>query len=66
MKKIQKISIFSCFIFIFYLLTTINYAIAVDQTTTYDKEQLKRDYKIFLEQLKSLNAQYKEVTIPIR
>ena len=32
------------------------------QTAAYDKEQVKRDYKAFLEQLKLLNAQYKEIT----
>ena len=32
------------------------------QQTTYDKEQMKQDYRTFLQQLKSLNAQYKEIT----
>ena len=30
--------------------------------TTYDKEQVKREYRAFLQQLKALNAQYKEIT----
>ena len=37
-------------------------AMAADQAPAYDKEQVKKDYKIFMEQLKSLNAQYKEIT----
>ena len=32
------------------------------QQGTYDKEQLKQDYRVFLQQLKTLNAQYKEIT----
>ncbi len=32
------------------------------QNTTYNKEQLKQDYRVFLQQLKALNAQYKEIT----
>ena len=35
---------------------------ATQQQGTYDKEQLKQDYRVFLQQLKSLNAQYKEIT----
>lgn len=35
---------------------------AQTQQTTYDKEQAKRDYRVFLQQLKQLNAQYKEIT----
>jgi HSP20 family molecular chaperone IbpA len=35
---------------------------ATQQQSTYDKEQLKQDYRVFLQQLKSLNAQYKEIT----
>jgi HSP20 family molecular chaperone IbpA len=37
-------------------------AIAQYQTTSYDKEQLKKDYRAFLQQLKELNKQYKEIT----
>ena len=35
---------------------------AQTEQTTYNKEQLKQDYRTFLQQLKSLNAQYKEIT----
>ena len=35
---------------------------ALTQSNTYDKEQVKRDYKVFLDQLKALNVQYKEIT----
>ena len=35
---------------------------AQTQQSTYDKEQLKQDYKAFLQQLKQLNTQYKEIT----
>jgi len=35
---------------------------ATQQQGTYDKEQLKQDYRVFLQQLKELNAQYKEIT----
>jgi HSP20 family protein len=51
----KKTSIF----FIFCLFIT---SISQASTTTYDKEQLKKDYRAFLQQLKSLNAQYKEIT----
>ena len=40
----------------------VSYSATQDSTTSYDKEQLKQDYKLFLQQLKSLNAQYKEIT----
>ena len=30
--------------------------------TTYDKAQIKKDYRLFLQQLKELNTQYKEIT----
>ncbi len=35
---------------------------ATQQQGTYDKEQIKQDYRAFLQQLKTLNAQYKEIT----
>src|SRR3989338_708412 len=50
------------FLVFLYLLTPIRYTLAADQVSTYDKEQLKKDYNVFLQQLKSLNAQYKEIT----
>lgn len=58
----NKIFIFFTAILFSYLLTPIRFTLAADQTNTYDKEQLKKDYKVFLQQLKSLNAQYKEIT----
>lgn len=57
-----KSLIFTVLIILFYLLIPIRYTLAADQVSTYDKEQLKKDYKVFLQQLKSLNAQYKEIT----
>jgi len=62
MKKVQKISVFVGVILVLYLLTPLRYTLAADQVSTYDKEQLKKDYKVFLQQLKSLNAQYREIT----
>jgi HSP20 family molecular chaperone IbpA len=62
MKKIRKVCIFIGFILLLYLLTPIRYTLAADQTLVYDKEQVKSDYRLFLQQLKSLNAQYKEIT----
>ncbi len=38
------------------------FAATQDQTVNYNKEQLKQDYRAFLQQLKTLNAQYKEIT----
>jgi HSP20 family molecular chaperone IbpA len=35
---------------------------AQTQQTAYDKEQIKKDYRAFLKQLKELNTQYKEIT----
>ena len=53
-------------IFLFYLLLSLLssplFAATQQQQGTYDKEQLKQDYRVFLQQLKSLNAQYKEIT----
>ncbi len=42
--------------------------LAVDQSASNDAavEQAKHDYKIFLEQLKALNSQYKEITNEIK
>ena len=53
-------------IFLFYLLLSLLssplLAATQQQQGTYNKEQLKQDYRVFLQQLKSLNAQYKEIT----
>ena len=49
----------------FFLLAVPGLAWAADtqqQNTAYNKEQLKQDYRLFLQQLKSLNAQYQEIT----
>ncbi len=47
-----------------FLLSPFSYTLthAADDTTTYNKEQLKQDYRAFLQQFKALNAQYKDVT----
>jgi HSP20 family molecular chaperone IbpA len=37
-------------------------ACAQDQNTNFNKEQAQQDYRVFLQKLKELNAQYKEVT----
>lgn len=58
----NKSQIFLALFIFLYLLTITRDTLAVDQVSTYDKEQLKKDYKVFLQQLKSLNAQYKEIT----
>ncbi len=43
-------------------LTGADFGLAQTQQTNYDKEQLKKDYRVFLQQLKELNTQYKEIT----
>ncbi len=47
-----------------FFLSPFSYTLAhaADDTTTYNKEQLKQDYRAFLQQFKALNAQYKDVT----
>ena len=35
---------------------------AQTQQARYDKEELKKDYRAFLQQLKALNAEYKQIT----
>ncbi len=58
----KKQLIFILFI-LSYLIIPVTVAYSADQqTTTYDKEQMKQDYRAFLQQLKVLNAQYKEIT----
>lgn len=42
-----------------------NNLLAADDTTTYNKEQLKQDYRAFLQQFKAMTAQYKDVTSEI-
>ena len=44
------------------ILSTGSAIAATQQQDTYDKEQIKQDYRVFLQQLKSLNEQYKEFT----
>jgi DNA-binding ferritin-like protein (Dps family) len=56
----MKKSIFTLLTISFMLSGTV--WAANQYTSTYDKEQVKKDYKAFLEQLKVLNAQYKEIT----
>jgi HSP20 family molecular chaperone IbpA len=59
-----KIIFFASLLFVYLLpplRSTLVYA-TQDTTTNYNKEELKQDYRAFLQQLKSLNAQYKEVT----
>lgn len=47
----------------FLALSNVGYCVDTQvNSTTYDKEELKKDYRAFLQQLKSLNAQYKEIT----
>jgi len=62
MKNIQRINFLFVLLSFFCPVVPLHHALAADQATTYDKEQLKQDYKLFLQQLKSLNAQYKEIT----
>lgn len=42
--------------------TTLISSVSADQNTSYNKEQVQQDYRAFLQQLKALNAQYKEIT----
>ena len=44
-----------------YVALPLAAASGADQST-YDKEQMKQDYRAFLQQLKALNAQYKDIT----
>lgn len=44
------------------LLAALQSAGLAETQSAYDKEQLKKDYRAFLQQLKQLNAQYKEIT----
>ena len=46
---------------LFCLVWPLAAATGADQAT-YDKEQVKQDYRAFLQQLKALNAQYKDIT----
>ncbi len=57
MRKIIKILILATAFF-----SVSNNLIAADDTTTYNKEQLKQDYRAFLQQFKAMTAQYKDVT----
>lgn len=51
------------FLFAFLLMfASLPLFAATQQQGAYDKEQIKQDYRAFLQQLKSLNAQYKEIT----
>ncbi len=60
MKKILWVLTF--FAFVFFLSAERYTLYAEDTTSTYNKEQLKQDYRAFLQQFKALNAQYKDVT----
>ncbi len=57
MKRVSSAVFFG---FLFFLIPVSSQA--ADDTTTYNKEQLKQDYRAFLQQFKALNAQYKDVT----
>ena len=50
------------------VLLAVGFSYAADQSAANDAavEQAKRDYRIFLEQLKALNSQYKEITSEIK
>ena len=49
-------------LFVLLLISVSSLANSQNQQPAYDKEQLKRDYRTFLQELKSLNTQYKEIT----